>query len=316
MSVPAVVALDVGGTTIVSGLVTADGAVLHSASRPSVRDGRRDPELAGTVAAAREMIDAAAERDVEVVGIGAGFPEYVDPARRLTSREVLDWDTQPADLLAPLVPCRPVVVESDVRCGALAEARFGAGRERGSFLYVSLGTGLSATFVRAGELWQGHRGEAIALGNFEVAASVDPTFSARSRDGRPQNLEEYASGAGIAARYAEATGSDITETREVVRRAASGDGSATELLTTAGRALGTALVWTVELLDPEAIIIGGGLGTSGGLLHEVLRDTYAARSPRPAPPRRPSATPNWATDPGCWAPPTPHGNSRSPADKA
>lgn len=285
MTPPVVIALDVGGTTIVSGLVTADGTALHTASRPSVRDGRRDPGLAGTVAAARAMAEAAAERDAEVVGIGAGFPEYVDSAGQLTSHEVLDWATQPAELLAPLVPGRPVAVESDVRCGALAEARFGRGRGLGSFLYVSLGTGLSATFVRDGQLWQGHRGEAIALGSVEVAASVDPEFSANAvRDERPPNLEEFASGAGLVARYAAATGSEVTGAREVVQRTARGDGTARELLTTAGRALGTALAWTVSLLDPEAIVMGGGLGTSGGLLHEATRATFALRSPRPDPP--------------------------------
>src|SRR5262249_26080700 len=136
----AVVALDVGGTTIASGLGAADGTVLHSAARPCVVDGRRDPGLAGTVAAAREMVAAAAERGVDAVAIGAGFPEYVDAARRLTSREVLHWTAQPAGLLAPLLPGRPVVVDSDVRCAALAEAGFGRGRGLGSFLYVSLGT--------------------------------------------------------------------------------------------------------------------------------------------------------------------------------
>ena len=84
------VALDVGGTTILSGLVTADGTVLHSATRSAVRNGRRDPGLAGTVAAAREMLGAAAERGVAVAGIGAGFPEYVDAAGRLTSAQELE----------------------------------------------------------------------------------------------------------------------------------------------------------------------------------------------------------------------------------
>ncbi|MFF5275207.1 ROK family protein [Streptomyces sp. NPDC000133] len=282
-----VVALDIGGTTLVSGLVTADGTVLHSTARPAVRDGRRDPDLVGTVTVAREMTEAAAAIRAEVVGIGAGFPEYVDASGKLTSREVLDRAVQPADLLDPLIPGRPVVVGSDVRCGALAEARFGRGRGLGSFLYVSLGTGLSAAFVQGGRVWGGHRGEAVALGNWEVPASVDPEFSAAVRDGRTPNLEEYVSGAGIAARYAAATGADVTEARQVVLRAAAGDGAAAALLTTAGRALGAALGWAVSLLDPEAIVIGGGLGTAGGLLHEAAWDTYAERSPRPGrPPMR------------------------------
>ncbi|WP_329166987.1 ROK family protein (plasmid) [Streptomyces sp. NBC_01717] len=173
-----VVALDIEGTTLVSGLVTADGTVLHSAARPAVRDGRRDPDLVGTVTVAREMTEAAAAIRAEVVGIGAGFPEYLDATGKLTSCEVLDRSVQPADLLDPLVPARPVAVESDMRCGALTEARFGRGRGLGSFLYVSLGTGLSAAFAQGGRVWEGHRGEAVALGHWEVPASVDPEFSA------------------------------------------------------------------------------------------------------------------------------------------
>lgn len=283
MSRRAVVALDVGGTTIRSGLVAAGGAVLHTAERPTVRDGRRDPELAHTAAAAREMLRAARKRGIEVTGIGAGFPEFVDAAGQLTSREVLEHTTQPAELLAALVPGLPVAVESDVRCAALAEARLGAGRGLGSLLYVSLGTGLSTAFVRDGQVWRGHRGEAIALGVLEVPASVDAAFSAGPY-GHPPTLEEYASGAGIAARYARATAEEVTETREVVRRAAAGDRTAERLLVEAGRALGTALSWAVALLDPEAVVVGGGLGVSEGLLHDALRSAYAAAARRPWPP--------------------------------
>ncbi|WP_255955393.1 ROK family protein [Streptomyces odontomachi] len=287
----AVVALDVGGTSIRAALVTAEGRVLHTVTRPTVRAGRRDPGLAGTVAAARETVAAAAERGVEVAGIGAGFPEYVTADGRLTSSEVLDWNSQPADLLAPLVPGRPVVVDSDVRCAALAEARSGRGRGHGSFLYVSVGTGLSAAFVQDGRPWRGHRGEALALGTFEVPASVDAGFSAGGGgaaapgDGRaPASLEAYASGAGLAARYTHATGEAVTGARDVVRRAAAGDGTAAALLRTAGLALGTALAWVVALLDPEAVVIGGGLGTADGVLHDALREACTAGCRRRCPP--------------------------------
>ncbi|GAA3829589.1 ROK family protein [Streptomyces chiangmaiensis] len=285
MSAPVVVALDIGGTTLAAGLVAADGIVLHSAAHPAVRgDGGRDPGLAGTVAVAREMTEAAATLGAPVVAIGAGFPEYVADSGRLTSREVLDWAVQPARLLAPLAPGRPVTVESDVRCGALAEARLGAGRGLGSFLYVSLGTGLSAAFVQNGQVWAGRRGEALALGAWEVPASVDPDFSAAPSGGRTPTLEEYVSGAGIAARYASATGAPVTGAREVASRAAAGDGTAAAVLTSAGRALGTVLAWAVALLDPDAVLLGGGLGTAGGLLHDTAQDTYAAHHARPDPP--------------------------------
>ncbi|MFB6671921.1 ROK family protein [Streptomyces sp. NPDC056390] len=262
------VALDIGGTTLSGGLLTEDGTVLCAAERPAVRDGGRDPGLRGTMALARELTARAQDMGAEVVGIGAGFPEYVSGAGALTSREVIDWDEQPTGLLAPLVPGRPVVVESDVRCGALAEARTGSGRGLGSFLYVSVGTGLSAAFVQEGRVWAGQRGEALGLGTWPV------------HTGLPPDLEGYASGSGIAARYSALTGSEVTGARAVVARAQAGDAAASDVLGTAGGALGTALAWAVALLDPAAIVVGGGLGTVGGLLDESMRTAYAAHAPR------------------------------------
>ncbi|MFE4255382.1 ROK family protein [Streptomyces sp. NPDC056910] len=263
-----VVALDVGGTTLSGGLVAEDGAVLCAAERPAVRDGARDPGLHGTMALARELTVRAQGMGAEVVGIGAGFPEYVSQVGTLTSRDVIGWDEQPAGLLAPLVPGRPVVVESDVRCGALAEARTGSGRGLGSFLYVSLGTGLSASFVQDGRVWAGQRGEALGLGTWPVHGVLPP------------DLEGYASGSGIAARYSAVTGSAVAGARAVVARAEAGDAAAFDVLSTAGGALGTALAWAVALLDPAAIVLGGGLGTVGGLLDESMRTAYAAHARR------------------------------------
>ncbi|MFB8266973.1 ROK family protein [Streptomyces sp. NPDC055955] len=262
------VALDIGGTTLSGGLVTEDGAVLYEAGRPAVRDGGRDPGLHGTVALARQLTVKAGDMGAAVVGIGAGFPEYVSGAGALTSRDVINWDEQPAGLLAPLVPGRPVVVESDVRCGALAEARTGSGRGLGSFLYVSVGTGLSGAFVQDGRVWTGQRGEALGLGTWPV------------RGGPAPDLEAYASGAGIAARYSAVTGSAVTGARAVVARAQAGDAAAFDVLSTAGGALGTALAWAVALLDPAAIVVGGGLGAAGGLFDESIRTAYAAHAGR------------------------------------
>ncbi|MFD5122603.1 ROK family protein [Streptomyces sp. NPDC058385] len=266
------VALDIGGTTLSGGLVAEDGAVLCAAERPAVRDGGRDPGLRDTVALARELTARAQNMGAQAVGIGAGFPEYVTGAGALTSRDVIGWDEQPAALLAPLVPGRPVVIESDVRCGALAEARTGSGRGLGSFLYVSVGTGLSAAFVQDGRVWAGQRGEALGLGTWPVHGGPVP------------DLEDYASGSGVAARYSAVTGSAVTDARAVVTRAETGDAAAFDVLSTAGEALGTALAWAVALLDPAAIVVGGGLGTAGGLLDESMRTAYAAHARRPGRP--------------------------------
>lgn len=277
----AVAALDVGGTKIAAGLVTADGALLHRRELPTTTDaegGLRDPGLAGTARAARALLDDAARLGVTVTALGAGFPEYVDTDGMLTSREVLAWDVQPATVLAAeAAPGLPVAVGSDVRCGALGEAQYGVGRGLPDFFYVSLGTGLSSTLVLDGRPLAGRRGEAIALGEWEVPASVDPDWHG--------NLEQYCSGRGIGARRTACGGSPVPGAREVTSLARSGDLAAARVLTTAGQALGTVLGQLVRVLDPSAIVLGGGLGTGDGPLHTALREAYAHTTrTRPAPP--------------------------------
>lgn len=279
-----IAALDVGGTKIAAGLVSVDGTVLHRDERPTAVDGRlRDPDLAGTSAAVRALQTEADRRGLTISALGAGFPEYVAPDGELTSREVLAWNTQPQQVLHAELPGIPIAVGSDVRCGALGEARHGAGRGLDHFLYVSLGTGLSSTLVLGGTPLAGRRGEAIALGGFEVPASVDPGWHG--------DLEGYCSGRGIGDRRSALGGASTPGAREVTELADHGDPDAIRVLTTAGAALGTVLAMAVKLLDPAAIVLGGGLGTAGGRVRSAMESAYAeASAARPdAPPLLPAA---------------------------
>ncbi|WP_436774172.1 ROK family protein [Yinghuangia sp. YIM S09857] len=275
--------VDVGGTKIAAGLVAPDGSVVRHREWPTATaDRMRDPGLAGTALAVRHLLADARELDLDVTGVGIGVPEYVDANGVLTSREVLAWDEQPADIVAAELkaaelPGLPCAIGSDVRCGALGEAVHGAGRELPDFFYVSLGTGLSSAFVIDGRPWPGRRGEAIALGEFEVPASVSVEFTG--------NLEQFASGRGIGDRATAATGHPCAGAREATALAATGDTAALAVLTSAGRALATVLAATVRLLDPSAIVLGGGLGTTDGPVREALTNTYAAlTATRPATP--------------------------------
>lgn len=230
--------------------------------------------MSAVAEAAATLAEAARARGLALRGAGAGFPEYVTSDGQLTSSEVLDWDEQPATVLARTLPGLSVHVDSDVRCGARGEALWGAGATLPGFLYVSLGTGLSSTLVLDGRPVPGHRGEAIALGEFGVPVSVDPAWQG--------NLERYASGRGIGERLG------LAGAREADSLAASGDPDAAHVLDTAGRALATTLVWLVRLLDPPALVLGGGLGCAPVPgLHTPLTETWhksLSATGRPAPP--------------------------------
>lgn len=269
-----VIGLDVGGTKVAGGLVDTDGALLRVRQRPSLVDGARDPGLQLTLALATELRAEAESMGLAVEGIGAGFPEYVDPDGRLTSHEVIAWTTQPAELLAGL---GPVTVESDVRCAALGEGRYGVARGLRDFAFVIVGTGLSHALVEAGRLHRGARGEAIALGELEVSRRVDPTTTLV--------LERYASGEGIRERYEALTGHRAGGAEEVFARASRGEAEALSIVRTAGQALGEGLATLVWLLDPGAIVAGGGVAASTGPWRKALLGAYGERlASRPAPP--------------------------------
>jgi glucokinase len=259
--------LDVGGTKVAGGLVTPGGTVLRRHQESSLVGGRRDPGLSVTRSVAETLITAAADASFELDGTGAGFPEYVTPDGLLASKLVIDWELQPAEVLTG-----PLTVDSDVRCAALGEARFG--HRLTDFLYVSAGTGLSSCLIAGGVIVAGVRGEAIGLGELPVAPNVDPTAGV--------SLEQYASGEGMRARYAAMTGGSpdvgLPEgARPVLAAADAGDPLAAEVVTTAARALAAALGWLTALLDPPAIVLGGGLAGVGGLWRAAL-DEHAARA--------------------------------------
>jgi len=261
-----VLGLDVGGTKVAGGLVDAEGKILLVRERSTLVDGARDPGLKVTFTLAQELVAEAAAMGLTVDGIGAGFPEYVDLDGRLTSREVTAWTDQPAEMLAHL---GPVTVESDVRCAALGEGALGAARGVGSYAFVIVGTGLSYALVEDGRVRQGVRGEAIALGEIEVSRHVEKTSA--------HLLERYASGEGIRERYESRTGRRVGGAAEVFSRAASGDRDASFVVRSAGQALGEGLATLVRLLDPGAVVVGGGVSRSAGPWRLVLESTYEAR---------------------------------------
>ncbi|HEX5542337.1 MAG TPA: ROK family protein [Micromonospora sp.] len=270
-----VIGLDVGGTKIAGGLVDGAGRVRDRMLRPTRRDNPDDTvrELVG------ELLARARERSWRVRAVGAGYPEYVSPDGLLTSTEVLSWSQQPADLLRELCPTVPIVVESDVRAGATAEATWGAARQLPSFFYVSLGTGLSCALVLSGRAMPGTRGEALALGECEVPNRPLSAFPNALAEATRGNLEAFVSGDGIARRYTERTGRQVDEAAPVVS-ASETDPVAREILTTAGIALGTVLGSMVAVLDPAAVVLGGGLGCADGLLSDTIGETFARTTSR------------------------------------
>ncbi|GAA3701975.1 ROK family protein [Microlunatus aurantiacus] len=248
------VAIDVGGTKLVGALLDGDG-IRHRVERATPGSpGAADPGSAALRDLANELAGSAGTGE-PVAAVGVGCCEYVSDDR-LTSREVLAWTEQPAAWLPAVFSGARVVVESDVRCGLLAECRLGAARELGSAVFVSWGTGLSSALLLDGAIWSGSRGRAIALGELPGPLGL--------------NLEQFASGAGMAARWGAASGRPGRGTRALVAAADHGESTALAIAATAGQALADALAALVHLLDPERLVLGGGMGCADTAARRAL----------------------------------------------
>ena len=226
------------------------------------------PFLASVVAVAGEMADAGADR---CDAIGVGICELVTLAGDSGHR--VNWQGLPVQESFGRIG--PTVIESDVRAAALAEAHFGAGRSFKSSLFVNIGTGISACWIWDGEPHRGANGHALCFASSPIAASCHRCGADNS-----YILEDFAGGAGLKERYRKRTGREVAGVGDILALAARGDKEAAEVIDTAATALASSIGMAINLLDPEALIVGGGLGVQEGryrdrLLQELRRHIWS-----------------------------------------
>lgn len=266
---PHALGIDVGGTKIAAGLVDLDnGHALLRHRIPTRPERGGEAVLRDCLALARRLIVEAAPLGIVPSRLGVGLPELVDLAGTPRSAATIDWTGLNAH--ARLCEILPARIESDVRAAALAEARFGAGVARNSFLYVTLGTGISAALVLGGIPWTGASGLAGTVASTPLLAPRTPTDSPEPS----LPLELFASGPAIAHRYRLLRPDSPLDTPDIVARATEGsDPDAVHIVHSAAEAVGAAIGHWVSTLDPGLVLLGGGLGLAPGAFARVVRAT-------------------------------------------
>ena len=259
-SVNATLAIDVGASKIAGALIDSGYQILHELVKPARQSlyGHADPDLTITKEIITELIELAKDNGIQVKNGGACFAEYVKPDQLLNSRDQIAWSAQPKDDFAELTGFS-WVIESDVRAMALAEAN-AAGLN--DFLFVTVSSGISHALVINGKPWAGATGEAIGFGVTQIDNSQEsPT------------LEQFSSGMGIARRYQQAVSKDI-DGAETVFALYEKDPIANEIIESAANVLGKSLAVVVDYLDPEKIIIGGGLWLGSDIYRKLVIASY------------------------------------------
>jgi glucokinase len=267
---PLVVGIDLGGTKTAVALVDADGSVLDRVSTATPAQDGPEAVLA-TAARLTEGLVAGAPQPVLAVGVGSAG--VIDPRTGvvLSATDALPgWTgTRVADLLAGRLRL-PVTVDNDVHAHAVGEAWLGAGAGRSSVLVAAAGTGIGGAFVQDGVPLVGSHCAAGHLGHIAVPEALGVECPC----GRSGHVEAVASGPALHRLYLRLGGDgSVADARQVVSRAVTGtDALAVQAVRTSATALGRVLGGLANVLDPDVVVVGGGLAGAGTLWWDALRE--------------------------------------------
>lgn len=266
--------VDIGGTKIAAGLVSPEGRVTQSRRVPTPLTGGT-AILEAALGLAREL---AGGGTVTAIGIGTGG--QVDAGRGVVvaaSDLLPGWAGTDVAGAFRAAFGRPCFVDNDVNALAVGEARLGAGRGRLSVVFLALGTGVGGAWVQNGRV---HRGATWTGGEFgHLLLTADEAAPRKT-------LEDWASGPALARTFGELSGRTLTG-EEIAREAVRDpEGPAARAVARTGEALGFGLASLANALDPELIVVGGGLATLGDALLGPARRVLA-RHGLPGPARCP-----------------------------
>jgi glucokinase len=275
------IGVDVGGTKVAAGVVDPDGAVQTHVRRDTPAD---------DVAKTRDVIvdvvaELAAGHEVEAVGIGAAG--WIDASRSIVLfAPNIAWRDEPLRDYVSTATGLPVIVENDANVAAWAEFRHGAARDADdSMVMFTIGTGVGGGIVLGGELYRGSHGIAAELGHMGLVPGGHLCGC-----GRLGCIEQYASGnalvrfARAGARQEPIRAADLLERAGgdpeaingpmVTAAAQAGDEVSADAFAQIGRWLGMGLADLVQILDPQALVVGGGVVDAGELLLGPARTSY------------------------------------------
>ncbi|HVA63974.1 MAG TPA: ROK family protein [Terriglobales bacterium] len=283
---PVYLGVDIGGTKVAAGLVSPQGKILSRARVPMPARGDAEAALAAVSAAIQAA--GAGARGRSIAAIGLSSPGPLDPRRGvvLNPPNLPCWRNFPLAARIAQAHRLPTRLDNDANAAALAEARWGAGRGFPSVFYATLGTGIGAGWVLAGQVHHGRTGAAVEGGHLSINFR-----GPRCACGKRGCIEAMAAGPAVArlARLALrrqpragrrllalAEGDPRRITAELVGQAwRDGDPLAAAVLEQTAAALAIWLGNIIDLFEPEIIVFGGGMGA---LMAEWF-PTIAARLP-------------------------------------
>jgi glucokinase len=290
---PVVVGVDIGGTKVAAGLVNAEGKILARNRTPMLTTGAPSNGLAAVSTAIRGLFpDVPSQNQIAAIGICAPGPLNPNTGVIINPPNLTIWNNYPlAEEMRRLHNVR-VTVDNDANAAALAEAKWGAGRGYPNIFYASVGTGIGTGIIFDGRIYHGKTGAAAEGGHMGIDSN-GPVCNC----GKRGCIETLAAGPAIARRarqklgqnpnsvLLEMSGGDIQKvSSEMVGRAhAAGDPVAKEVMRETLDLLAYWLGSIIDLLEPDVIVIGGGVSSLLAPFLDEIRERWRGACLNPSP---------------------------------
>ena len=282
------IGIDVGGTNIKIALISNKGEILYSNTFPTRAEMGYVYTVSNIKQAINDLMSETKSSKSNIESIGFGFPGQIDYKNGIVrnSTNVPGWNNVAiADIIKTEFGI-PAFIDNDVRCATLGELKYGAGKGAENLVCITVGTGIGSGLVINGKLVRGASNAAGEIGHIKLSMNDGPLCGC----GDFGCFEAYASGPSIVAMAEEyikggkstmyreiANGSEITP--YIVSKAAEeGDAVAKQIFKQIGHYIGIGLSSVINLLNPEKVIIGGGVSAAGALLFDPIKETINERA--------------------------------------
>ena len=260
------IGFDIGGTNIRAGVVDAEGQVLDTREAAT-------PKHAADLEESIEKLVTELRVDHDIQAVGLAVAGFIDPTcTTVRFAPHLPWRNAPVrDSIQERIGL-PVRLEHDANSAAWGENRFGAGKEAQDWVFFAIGTGIGATLMAKGEIYRGAFGTAPEFGHLTVVPG-----GRECSCGKAGCLERYASGTALpdiavdlGAKY-ESSLPVVPTGEEIVAAARAGDPLGIAVMEEFGTWLGQGLAMVADVLDPELIVLGGGVSRASDLYLDIAR---------------------------------------------
>lgn len=283
------IGIDVGGTNVKIALVDENGKIIYSNSVPTYAKMGYEYTVNNIKQAIKDLMKETNTDSKTIEGIGFDFPGQVDYKTGVVklAPNIPGWVNVPIAQMIEDEFHIPTRIDNDVRCAALGEMKFGAGQGCENFVCITVGTGIGSGLVVNGKLVRGASNAAGEIGHIKLEMKDGPICGC----GDTGCLEAFASGPSIVAmaqdyikggkstKFRELAGVDNEITPYIVAKAAEeGDPVAKRIFEIVGEYIGIGLTSVINLLNPEKVIIGGGVAEAGDLLLNPIRKTIKERA--------------------------------------